>query len=294
MGLAARAGLDVAAAERALADGRHQVRLADDAAWAARLGAAGAPALAWNGAVSGLPAAPSVWEEAWQDAARRARAVDATGVAPARRYATLVRGELTRRADAAWRRGLPDGAQPAARLNVPTEGAPALEPPGARALLVAFGDYTSNASRALARDLHQLDSEYPGALKIVWKHAPAARPDAQAAARAAACAQRQDQFWELHRRLIAYHYRVGREELVDLAAATGLALDRFVDDFDGGACEARVEDDLADARALGVEPGSFALFINGRRVPGEYSGAAVRAILDDELAPGDLAALSAP
>jgi len=296
--LAARAGLDVDGFARALADGRHAAHVDDDEAWAGRFGVDGIPALVWNGKRMPLPGTRiDDYEQLFLAAHAEAEARLRAGVSPPRLYATLLRDALRSRAAEIVRGGasLPgDTADPPPhRVNVPVEGAPVRGDAAAAVRIVVFGDYQCPHCRVLAHTLIRLEEAYPGRVAIVWKHAPLeAHPDGLLAARAAVCAQRQGQFWELHARLFAQSYRMDREQLLEHAAQLGLDVDRFAEELDDGVCNARVEQDIADARALGIYGRTPVLFVNGIQLTGEQPLSSLRVLVDDELLPGALAVLS--
>jgi protein-disulfide isomerase len=299
-GLAARAGLDVDAFARALADGRHAAHVDEDEAWAARFGVEAVPALVWNGRRLPLPAnRMEDYERLYATARTQADARLATGVSPPRLYATILRDELRARAaqvlEGATAVGIPPRA-PARRrprrVNVPVEGAPARGADDAPVRVVVFADYQCPHCRSLASTLARLEEAYPGRVSIVWKHAPLPdHPDALLAAHAAVCAQRQGKFWEYQVRLYAQPYRLERAQLLTHAAQLGLDVDRFTDDLDAGRCDARVADDLADARTLGIAGQTPILFVNGIQLTGDQPLGSLRAVVDDELSPGALAQL---
>lgn len=296
--LAGRAGLDVDGMNRALADGRHAARVEDDEAWAGRFGVDAAPALVWNGRRAPLPLArldayERLYASAHADAEARLRA----GVSLPRLYATLVRDAIRTRAAEIERTiaGVTSDTSgaPPRRVNVPTTGAPVRGDLRAEVRVVVFGDYQCSHSRALSGTLARLEEAYPGHVAIAWKHAPLeTHPDARLAARGAVCAQRQGRFWELHARLFAPGYRIDREQLLEHAEELGLDVDRFAHDLDDGSCDARVDQDIADARALGIYGRTPVLFVNGIPLTGEQPLAALRVIVDDELLPGALAEMS--
>jgi protein-disulfide isomerase len=97
----------------------------------------------------------------------------------------------------------------------------------------------------------------------------AKHPRAEATARAADAAGRQDRYWEMHDLLFARYDAVSDEDLRAYAAELGLDLARFDADLADPALAAAIEDDLQAGLAAGVD-GTPGLFIDGERYRGFY------------------------
>jgi NhaA family Na+:H+ antiporter len=108
-------------------------------------------------------------------------------------------------------------------------------------------------------------------LLYVFRHFPneRAHPGAELAARAAEAAGLQGRFYELHDQLFAREPPIEEGDLIELARAIGLDVERFRRDLDSDEVRARVEQDLADARSNGVT-GTPALFVDGIRYDGAW------------------------
>jgi protein-disulfide isomerase len=90
---------------------------------------------------------------------------------------------------------------------------------------------------------------------------------ARPAAIAAEAANRQGKFWEFHDKLFANQKKLGLEDLKQYAKDVGLDTARFEKDLTEPAMKKRMEDDMAEARTLGIT-GTPAFFVNGRFLNG--------------------------
>jgi len=90
---------------------------------------------------------------------------------------------------------------------------------------------------------------------------------AQGAAIAAEAANRQGKFWEFHDKLFANQKKLAMEDLKQYAKEVGLDTSRFEKDLTEPAMKKRMEDDMAEARTLGVT-GTPSFFVNGRFLNG--------------------------
>lgn len=155
-----------------------------------------------------------------------------------------------------------------APLHVDLAGAPVRGAEGAPVTIVVFSDFECPYCAKLDATLRELSKRT--AVKIAFRHAPLpSHASARLAARAALVAQEQGRFWEFHDAVFA-RQELGRAALVDAAASVGLRRFEFERDLDAKRIEARLRDDEAQARELGVR-GTPTLFVNGRRVVGARS-----------------------
>ena len=118
-------------------------------------------------------------------------------------------------------------------------------------------------------------------VKIVFKNLPLAMHDqAKAAAFAALAAGRQGKYWEYHDLLFAEKPITG-ESYEKIAGTLGLDMKKFWEDMKSAPLIKLVQDDMAEARQLGVT-GTPTIFINGRNLK-DRSLAGFQALIDKEL-----------
>ncbi|MBX3248889.1 MAG: thioredoxin domain-containing protein [Myxococcales bacterium] len=155
---------------------------------------------------------------------------------------------------------------PAAQKTIDLEGAPVRGTPmGASVTLVVFSDFECPYCRLAHPLLMQLLREHEGRARLAFKHFPLSMHErAVPAALAAAAAQNQGKFWEMHDILFEHQDALTDADLERYAREIGLDLARFRADVTAEAARERVERDRAEGRELGVQ-GTPSIFINGRR-----------------------------
>jgi protein-disulfide isomerase len=92
-------------------------------------------------------------------------------------------------------------------------------------------------------------------------------PFARPAAQAAEAASSQGKFWEFHDKLFANQSKLALNDLKQYAKDVGLDTAQFEKDLLDPGKKKRVEDDMAEARSLGIT-GTPAFFVNGRFLNG--------------------------
>jgi protein-disulfide isomerase len=149
--------------------------------------------------------------------------------------------------------------------------------------IVEFSDFQCPYCAQMARILHQLEGQYPGKIRLVFRDFPLPmHKDAATAAEAAACAADQGKYWEMHDRLFAGQKNLARSDLARYAADIGLQPARFADCLDAGRHTAEWQKDRADGERYGVT-GTPALFINGRPVFGAATIQDLAQAVEEEL-----------
>lgn len=143
--------------------------------------------------------------------------------------------------------------------------------------LVGFGDFAAPFQGWGA--IAELRERFGDRLRYVFRYVPhPENPLAYLAAEAAEAAGAQGRFWEMHDRLFQQSDRLSAPDLIDHAAALGLDVIRFAGDLGTGLYRRRVEQDLASARASGVDD-SHTFFVNGRRHSGAHNAESLAAAL---------------
>ena len=142
--------------------------------------------------------------------------------------------------------------------------------------LVGFGDFAAPFQGwGAVAELHE---RFGDRLRFAYRHIPhPEHPHAFLAAEAAEAAGAQGRFWEMHDRLFQ-HGRLSASDLIDHAAALGLDVPRFARELGSGQYRRRVEQDLASARASGVDA-SHSFFVNGQRHTGVHDAQSLAAAL---------------
>lgn len=174
---------------------------------------------------------------------------------------------------------------PIFRLQVPTEGAPALGPESAPVTIVKFEDFQCPYCRRAQATLRELKERYGEKLRIVHRDFPieSLHPGVTRLHYAARCATEQGKFWEYQDTLYSAPAKATSEQLAALAVQAGLDGPAFESCVAGGSkYEAAVKKDFDQGVALGVT-GTPAFFINGRLLSGAHPIERFVTIIDEEL-----------
>lgn len=145
---------------------------------------------------------------------------------------------------------------------------PVLGAEDARVYLVEFTDPACETCAAFSPAVKQFLDRYEGKLRLVVRWAPFHEGSADVV-RVLEAARLQGRFWETldllysTQQMWTHHHRVYLDRVWPLLPRAGLDVERLRRDFDDPRITAIIEQDLADARALGVQktPG---FFVNGR------------------------------
>ncbi|HKQ80281.1 MAG TPA: thioredoxin domain-containing protein [Blastocatellia bacterium] len=134
-----------------------------------------------------------------------------------------------------------------------------------------FGDYQCPPCGALNPIIKTLKKEYGDRIRVVFRHFPltSIHKHALEAAYAAAAAELQGKFWDMHNML--YDNQSAWSEVGDFrpfalnyASRLGLDIQRFTQDMDGLKVMSRVASDEQRAAGMGVNS-TPTLFIDGRK-----------------------------
>jgi len=130
--------------------------------------------------------------------------------------------------------------------------------------IVEFSDFQCPYCGRVGPTLERLLEEYPGQVRVVYKHLPLSfHEHALPAAKAAVAAGRQGKFWEMHDALFASQRQLGEEKYRELAEELGLDVEQFERDYKSEEVAMEVAQDMNQARKLGVT-GTPGFFVNGR------------------------------
>lgn len=145
-------------------------------------------------------------------------------------------------------------------------------PADAPVTLVEFGDYQCPTCGAFHPIVAELMRRFPTELKLEYRHLPlvSIHPNALAASVAAEAAGEQGHYWEMHDMLFEnqtmWSPSVNPEPIfVSYAERLGLDSDRFLAAFRSDAIQARILEDVTEARALAIG-GTPTFFVNGRQL----------------------------
>lgn len=179
-----------------------------------------------------------------------------------------------------------DNGEPVAltkRNDAPSKG-------GGKVEIVEFSDFQCPFCQRFYNDAYkQIKEKYvdTGKAKFVYRHFPLSfHQNAQKAAEAAECANRQGKFWPYHDLLFDGFVSDGSNlEVADLkkyASDLGLDTSKFNSCLDNGETSATVKKDVDEATKAGVS-GTPTIFINGKKIVGAQSFSAFEVIIENAL-----------
>jgi protein-disulfide isomerase len=260
-------GLDMERFKADSADPAAAAQVKADQDIAAKLGARGTPTFFLNGRkLVGAQPAPA-FKAIIDEELKKTSALLKRGVPKKRLYQELIKNGL---ASAAQAPAAPAGPPPDDDkvYDVPVGDAPLKGPADAPVTIIAFSDFQCPFCGRVNPTLRQLEEEFPGKVRVAWKHYPLPfHTDAPLAHQASLAAHEQGKFWEYHDKLFANQRALKREDLERYAQELGLNMDQFRSALDSGKYKAKVDADMAEAAKVGVR-GTPSFLINGKKLVG--------------------------
>jgi protein-disulfide isomerase/uncharacterized membrane protein/rhodanese-related sulfurtransferase len=147
--------------------------------------------------------------------------------------------------------------------------------------VVEFGDFECPSCGLSEAAVRQIRAQYGDRIRLVFRQFPLRKihPQAEKAAEASECAAEQGKFWEAIDKLYAEQTDLSLKALKRYAGELGLDQGRFNQCLDGGEMVSRVNQDLADGRALGVR-GTPTFFIGGESIEGALNFTQLSQLID--------------
>jgi protein-disulfide isomerase len=175
-------------------------------------------------------------------------------------------------------------APPTVKLDTQaTQTAQVVGPEKPAVTLVEFADYECPYCQKVAEDVKRLQADYAGKVAFSYKDFPLPmHARAEKAAEASRCALKQGKFWEFHDELFHSH-ELDVDQLKAQARALKLDDAAFDKCLDSGEEAAAVERDRKEGLRLGIN-GTPSFFINGHYLSGALDYAALRQVVDQQLA----------
>lgn len=157
------------------------------------------------------------------------------------------------------------GPDPARAYSLPVGNSPVKGPEDAPITIVEFSDYQCPFCSRSEPLVHEALAAYPKQARLIFKHFPltSIHPQALPAALAAAAAQKQGKFWEMHEKLFANQRALAPEQLKQYAQEIGLNVAQFEADVQSEEIKKAVQEDVQLAQRAGVR-GTPTIFVNGK------------------------------
>ena len=176
---------------------------------------------------------------------------------------------------------------PKAVYKVPVDDSPARGPADALVTIVESSDFECPFCKRVGPTTKQIEENYRGKVRFVFKHNPlpfhAKALPAAIAAEEGRAQGGPSKFWEMHDRLFESAPALDRPALEAVAKAAGLDMVAFGKALDDKRHEPRIKRDQALVTGLGAN-GTPTFFVNGRKIPGAVPYEAFKAVIDEELA----------
>ena len=148
--------------------------------------------------------------------------------------------------------------------------------------IVEYSDFQCPYCKRAASVVSQVKQAYGDSVKIVFKQMPLPfHQHAFKAAQASVCSAQQGKFWEFHDRVFA-STDLSVDALKQIASEAGLKVGEFNACLESEASRVVVEQELEEARQLGVT-GTPTFIINGRKVVGAISFDVFKREIDREI-----------
>jgi protein-disulfide isomerase len=244
-----------------------------DDALAKQLGAGGTPPFFVNGRFFSGAQPIEIFRAAVDEELGKAKMMVNEGMKPSEIYASVLTHGVSEP---------PAPPEPPVQ-KVDLGAAPVKGASDAPVTLVAFSDFECPFCSRAAATVKQLETEYPGKLRVAFKHQPLPRhPNARLAAAAAMAANEQGKFWEMHDKLFANQTSLDRASLEKYAQELGLDMGKFKAALDSNRFEDAIAQDSAQGTSLGAT-GTPTFFVNGRQIVGAKPIEVFRRVIDDEL-----------
>ena len=176
---------------------------------------------------------------------------------------------------------------PRAVYRVPVDDSPVRGPVDALVTIVESSDFECPFCKRVGPTLKQVEENFRGKVRFVFKHNPLPfHPKALPAAIAAEEGRAQGgaaKFWEMHDRLFDSAPALDRPALEAAAQAAKLDMTAFRKALDEKLHESRIRRDQALVNGLGAN-GTPTFFVNGRKIPGAVPYETFKTVIEEELA----------
>ncbi len=168
------------------------------------------------------------------------------------------------------------------RVAVEAKG-PSKGPENAKVTIVEFSDFECPYCQRAEGTISQVMDTYAGKVRLVFRYFPLSfHAHAQKAAEAAACANDQGKFWEMHQILFQNQQALEVDKLKEYAKSIGLDTAKFDKCLDSGEKAGLVKADMEAGQKVGVN-GTPAFFINGVSLSGAQPFDQFKQVIDEEL-----------
>jgi protein-disulfide isomerase len=275
-------GLDMAKYKAAIENPKTKETVEEDKKMGEKFGVGGTPSFFINGhSFSGAYPLES-FKTAIDEELKKVDAKIAAGTPIEGLYASLTKDGLEK---AAPRKEEARAGEPAPTdvFKAEVKGAPVKGAKDALVTIVQFSDFQCPFCSRVEPTIDQVMKEYAGKVRVAWRNLPLPfHNNAKPAAIAAAAAQQQGKFWEMHEILFKNQQNLSAADLEKYAQQIGLNMPKFKAALEDKKLAAEVDADAAMGGKIGAR-GTPAFFINGRFLSGAQPFERFKALIDEEL-----------
>jgi protein-disulfide isomerase len=280
-------GLNMGKFKAALDAQKGKESIEADAAAGGKIGARGTPAFFINGKFLSGAQPFEAFKAKIDEELKTAEGLVAKGTPKAKVYEALLKEAKSDvpAAPAAPAGGEDKGPEADTKVYAVAAGESASKgPKGAPLQVIIFSDFQCPFCSRVEPTLTQMEKEYQGKVRFVWKNYPLPfHNNAEPAAEAAMAAHAQGKFWQMHDKLFQNQTALDKANLEKYAQDVGLNMAKYKADVEASKFKSTIEAETKEGQAVGVN-GTPAVFINGRKISGAYPFETFKKIADEELA----------
>jgi protein-disulfide isomerase len=282
-------GLNLNKVKAALDQKKYETQIKADLEMGQKVGVRGTPAFFINGSFLSGAQPFEAFKARIDQELSKAEALIKKGVAKAKIYDAIMKDAQVAVAAAPGARPAGGEAEPTPETDqtvfkVEAGNSPSRGPRNAPVTVVLFSDFQCPFCSRVEPSISQLEKEFPGKIRVVWKDFPLGfHEHARPAAIAARAAGDEGKFWQMHSKLFENQRALDRASLEKYAQELGLDLPKFRAALDSGKHSALIDADMKAGQSVGVQ-GTPAAFINGRKISGAHPYETFKKVVEQELA----------
>ncbi|MCX8174623.1 MAG: DsbA family protein [Candidatus Micrarchaeota archaeon] len=153
-----------------------------------------------------------------------------------------------------------------------------------KVVIVEYSDFECPYCARAQAAVEEILRAYPAEVQLQFRHFPLeVHPKAYLAARAAACAEEQKKFWEMHDLLFANQRLLEEQDIRRYAAQIGLDEREFSACLSSFRPDALIQSDMREARQAGISA-TPSFKIGSSVIRGAQPALAFRSVVESELA----------
>ena len=280
--LAQEIGLDMAKFKAAIENPKTKELVEADMKEANNFGVQGTPSFFVNGRFFSGAYPLDSFKMVIDEELKKADAKIAAGTPRAELYAAIIKEGLVKK-EAPKPEARPGEPSPTDVYKADIKGAPVKGAKDALVTIVQYSDFQCPFCSRVEPTMDKILEEYKGKVRIAWRNMPLPFHDkAKPAAIAAAAADRQGKFWQMHAIMFKNQQALTAEDLEKYAKEIGLDMAKFKAAIADKKLAEAVDAESAAGNKIGAR-GTPAFFINGTFLSGAQPFENFKARIDEQL-----------